>query len=67
MNMIVCKISLLTALDVINSNILAGIYFFFLKIVLDQTWKFFNTKFGPQWTDQESSYQVRQILAFFAN
>ena len=35
----------------------------FLKIILDQTRKAFNTKFGPQWTDRESSYQVRQILA----
>ena len=31
----------------------------------DQTWKPFNTKCGLQWKDQESSYQVRQILALF--
>ena len=40
----------------------------FYKSKLDQTWKAFNavnTKFEPQWKDRESSYQVRQILAFF--
>ena len=31
----------------------------------DQTWKTFNTKFGPQWKDRESSYRVRQILTLF--
>ena len=38
--------SLLTAFIVKNSHILAGIYFIFLKKVLEQTWKAFNTKFG---------------------
>ena len=42
MNMIVykilfCFLSLLTALIVKNNHILAGIYFIFLKKVLDQT------------------------------
>ena len=57
--------SLLTALIVKNVHILAGIYFAFLKNVLDQTWKVFNTKLGPQWKDWESSHQVKQILALF--
>ena len=37
----------------------------YYKIIVDQTWKTFNTKFGPQWKDRENSYQVRQILAVF--
>ena len=41
------------------------IYFIFLKNVVDQTWKVFNTKFGPKWKDPKSSYQVRQIIALF--
>ena len=57
--------SLLTALIGENSHILGGIYFIFLKNRRRPTWKAFNTKFGPQWKDRESSYQVRQILAFF--
>ena len=60
--------SLLTAPDVKNSDVLAGIYFMFLKKnVLDQTWKPFNTKFGPQWKDHESSYRARQNLALSCN
>ena len=55
--------SLLTALIVKNSHILAGFYFIFLKRRVDQTWKVFNTKFRPQSKDRESSYWVRQILA----
>ena len=43
---------LLTAAIVESSHILAGIYFVFLKDVLDQTLKTFDTKFGPQWKDQ---------------
>ena len=57
--------SLSTASVVKNSHILAGIYFIFLKNVLDQAWKVFNAKFGPQQKDRGSSYQVRQILALF--
>ena len=57
---------LLTALIVKNGQSLAGIYFiFFRKSILDQTWKAFNTKFGPQWKNRESSYQVRQVLVLF--
>ena len=37
----------------------------FYKDDLGQTRKLFNTKFGPQWKDRESSYWVRQILAVF--
>ena len=55
--------SLLTASVVKKSHYLAGIYFIFLKKVIGQTSKAFNTKFGPQWKDRKSSYQVRQIFA----
>ena len=47
--------ALWTALVVKNNHILAGIYFIFLKNVLEQTWKAFNTKFGPPWNNRESS------------
>ena len=40
--------SLLAALIIETSHILTEIYFIFLKNVLDQTCKAFNTKFGPQ-------------------
>ena len=50
-----------------NSHIKAKIYFIFLKNVLKQTWKSFNTKFRPQWKDRKSSYKVRQILARSCN
>ena len=43
--------SLLTTLIVENIHILAGIRIIFLKNVLDQTWKAFNTKSEPQWKD----------------
>ena len=67
---IIAKISFtfyvfINSLIVRNGHTLTGIYFIFLKNVLDQTWKAFNTKFGPQWEDRESSYQIRQILALF--
>ena len=39
----------------------------FKKNLLDQIQKSFNTIFGPQWKDQKSSYQVRQMLALFCN
>ena len=53
MNMIASRfylgfVSLLTALIVENSHILDGIILSFSKNVLHQTWKAFNTKFGPQ-------------------
>ena len=51
-NFLLLFIFLLTAPIVKNSYILAGIYFVFLKDVLDQTLKTFDTKFGPQWKDQ---------------
>ena len=57
---------LLAALIVKNSHILAGIYYNFPNVA-DQTWKVFNTKFGPQWKDRESSYWVRQTLALSAH
>ena len=81
----ICKLplvfrSLLTAAIVKNNNTWTRILFIFLKIILKQTWKDFNTKCRPQWKDhkssckfipgwkhQKSSYQVRQILAFFGH
>ena len=53
--------SLLTALIVKNSHILAGTYF--IKKFLEQT--SFNTKFETHWKGRKSSYQVRQNLAPF--
>ena len=41
------------------------IYFIFLKNILDQTSKAFNTKYGSQWKHLNNSYQVEQILALF--
>ena len=53
--------SLLIVLIVKNSHILAGICIIFLKNLLDQIWKAFNTILSK-------TNQVRQILAvFFAN
>ena len=58
--------SLLTALIVKNSRILAVIYFTFLKYVLNQTWKAINTKLVPRWKDWDGSYQIREILGLFS-
>ena len=56
------KIASVAAPVVKNTHILVGICFVFLKkSSLDQTLKTFNSKFGPKWIDQKSSYQVRQI------
>ena len=55
-------LSLLTALIVKNSHILAGICYIFLKNILDQTWKASNTKFGPQWKDQESTFRSKKLF-----
>ena len=57
-------LSLLTALIVKSSHILTEI---FLKSVMDQVWKSFNTEPEPPWKDQKSSYQARQFLALFYN
>ena len=56
--------SLLRALIVKNSHILAGIYFAFLKIRHGLNFKRFQYQ---TWTgkSRESSYQIRQILALF--
>ena len=67
MTIMVCKIffcflCFLTALIVKNSQILTGIFFTFLKNAIDQVFKAFHTKFGPQWNNRKSSYQV---LALF--
>ena len=64
-NILFLFMSLLTALIVKNGHILSGIYFIFLKNVLDLTWNVFNTEFEPQWNVQESGYQVKQILVLF--
>ena len=57
--------SLLAVLIVKKSFILTGIFLSLQENVLDQTWMAFNTKFGPQWKDQQISYHLRQILACF--
>ena len=44
-NFVLLFMSLLTTFIVKNSHVLIGIYVIFLKKVLDQTWKAFNTKF----------------------
>ena len=58
---------LLTAPIFKSSCILTGIYFIFLKNVLDQTYKTLDTKFRAQWKDRQKSYQARQNLALFSN
>ena len=40
--------SLLTGSIVKNGSFLAGIYFIFLKNIIDQTSNAFNAEFGPQ-------------------
>ena len=64
-NFLLLFTSWLAASIVKNSPFLAEIYFIFLENVIHQTSKAFNTKFGPQWKDRKSSYQVRQIFALF--
>ena len=59
--------SLSTAKFVKKSRIMARPYFIFVKNILNQPWKAFNTKFQPQSEDQNSSYQVRQSFALFFN
>ena len=54
-----------TASVVKNNHFGGRIYFIFSKNVIDQTSRSFNTKFRPQWKDEKSSYQVRQIFAIF--
>ena len=44
---------------------LAEVYFIFLENVIHHTSRAFNTKFGPQWEELESTSQVKQIFAFF--
>ena len=57
--------TLLTALTVEDSRILAGIYFIFLKRVLE--YQTFQYQIEALWKDEECSYQVRQILALYFN
>ena len=49
---------LLKARTVKKSHILPGVYFIFPKNLPDES---FNTKYGTQWKDRTSNYQVRQI------
>ena len=57
--------SLLAAPIIKNSHIYAGTYSIFLKIVLNQSSKYFNTNFRNQWKDRKRSYQLKQILVLF--
>ena len=43
-----------------------NLFYLSKKNAQDQTWRAFNSKFGSQWEDRESSYQIWQILAFFS-
>ena len=74
MAMIVCNffffflifMFLLAAPIIQNSHISARIsLIFFRKRSCKALVQTCNTKFGPQLRDQNSSYQVRQVLAFF--
>ena len=66
-NFLLHFMSLSTAKFVKKSRIMARLYFIFVKNILNQPWKAFNTKFQPQSKDQNSSYQVRQTFALFFN
>ena len=44
---------------------LAEVYFIFLKTFTHHASRAFNTKFGPQWEELESTSQVKQIFACF--
>ena len=59
--------SSLTALFIRNSSIFQKFTLPFYEKDRDQTGKAFITRFGPQWKDRESSYQVRLILVLFPN
>ena len=48
-----------------TSHIQPRIFLFFLKNILKQFWKSFNTKFQPPWNDRKSSYKVKQNLKVF--
>ena len=66
----ICKLplvfrSLLTAAIVKNNNTWTRILFIFLKIILKQTLKDFNTKCRPQWKDHKSSCQETKIFEIF--
>ena len=60
-NFLLLFMSLLTALIVENSQILAEIYFIFLNML-----KVLNTKFRPHRKDRVTSFQIRQILVLFS-
>ena len=56
----------LTTNFVKNSHILAGIFFMFLKDVLNQTWNAFNTIFLRRWKGRKSSYQGSEAFTIFS-
>ena len=58
-------ISLLIAQCVKKGHIQARLNLIFLKILLKQTSNSFNTKFGTQYKNAKSSYQVRGNLNHF--
>ena len=64
-NFLLLCMFLLTTTSVKKSHILARIFFIFLKTALNETWNAFSTKFGDQWKDRKSSYQIRQAFAHF--
>ena len=64
-NFLLLLMSLLTALIVEQSYFHCNLLYLSKNKVLDQTWKAFNSKFGPHQKDREKSYQVRQVLALF--
>ena len=58
---------LLTTNFVKNGHIYAIILYIFLKTVLNQTLKTFNTNFRRQWKDQKSSSPVREEFALLCD
>ena len=63
--MFIFLISLLISLIVKFSYILPWFTLSLLQNTLDQNERAFNTKFGRQWKDRESIYQVRETLVRF--
>ena len=64
-NFLLHFMSLLAAPIFKNSYVWLKFILSFSENILDQTSKAFNTKFGPQWKDKKSSYQLKQILQLF--
>ena len=66
-NILLLFMFLLTTNFAENNHSYAGIFFIFLKTVLNQTWNDINTKFRRQWKDWKRSYQVSVDFALFCN